>query len=78
MVWENVNLPTYKNAHNASAPGNFHDWSTQNTVFSDMAAVGSRSWNLTGDGEPMRVGGEAVSAALFRALLASRAGRGME
>jgi putative ABC transport system permease protein len=68
MVWENVNLPTYKNAHNASAPGNFHDWNTQNTVFSEMAAVGSRSWNLTGDGEPMRVGGEAVSAALFRAL----------
>jgi putative ABC transport system permease protein len=68
MVWENVNLPTYKNAHNASAPGNFHDWNTQNTVFSDMAAVGSRSWNLTGDGEPMRVDGEAVSAALFRVL----------
>ena len=42
MVWENVNLPTYKNAHNASAPGNFHDWNTQNTVFSDMAAVRSR------------------------------------
>jgi putative ABC transport system permease protein len=68
MVWENVNLPTYKNAHNASAPGNFHDWNTQNTVFSEMAAVGSRSWNLTGNGEPMRVDGEAVSAALFRVL----------
>jgi putative ABC transport system permease protein len=68
MVWENVNLPTYKNAHNASAPGNFHDWNTQNTVFSEMAAVGSRSWNLTGNGEPMRVDGEAASAALFRVL----------
>jgi hypothetical protein len=29
MVWEDVNLPTYKNHHNASAPGNFHDWNTQ-------------------------------------------------
>src|SRR5260370_31403988 len=68
MVWENVNLPTYKNRHNASAPGNFHDWDTQNRVFSDMAAVGARSWNLTGSGEPMRVDGEAVSAAFFRVL----------
>jgi len=68
MVWEDVNLPTYKNHHNASAPGNFHDWDTQNRVFSDMAAVGARSWNLTGSGEPMRVDGEAVSAALFRVL----------
>lgn len=25
IVWENVNLLTYKNPHNASAPGNFHD-----------------------------------------------------
>src|SRR5437763_7774092 len=48
MVWENVNLPTYKNQRNASAAGNFHDWDTQNRVFSDMAAVGTRSWNLTG------------------------------
>ena len=63
-----VNLPTYKNQRNASAAGNFHDWDTQNRVFSDMAAVGARSWNLTGSGEPMRVDGEAVSAALFRVL----------
>jgi len=42
MVWKDVNLPTYKNHHNASAPGNFHDWDTQNRVFSDMAAVGAR------------------------------------
>ena len=68
MVWENVNLPTYKNQRNASAPGNFHDWDTQNRVFTDMAAVGARSWNLTGSGEPMRVDGDAVSAALFRVL----------
>jgi len=68
MIWENVNLPAYKNSHNPSAPGNFHDWRTQNTSFTDMAAIGGRSWNLTGSGEPARVDGEAVSAALFPLL----------
>ena len=68
MVWENVNLPAYKNTHNPPAPGNFHDWRTQNTSFTDMAAIGGRSWSLTGSGEPARVDGEAVSAALFPLL----------
>src|ERR1700704_6463646 len=68
MVWENVKLPAYKNSHNAAAPGNFHDWSTQNTSFTDMAAIGGRSWNLTGTGEPARVDGEAVSPSLFSLL----------
>jgi predicted permease len=68
MVWENVNLPAYKNRRNPSAPGNFNDWKTHNTVFSGMAAIGGRSWTLTGRGEPLRVDGEAVSAALFQVL----------
>jgi putative ABC transport system permease protein len=68
MLWENVNLPSYKNSQNAVAAGNFDDWKTQNTVFDAMAAVGGRSWSLTGDSEPMRVDGEAVSSALFHVL----------
>lgn len=67
-VWENVSLPAYKNSHNPSAPGNFDDWKTQNDVFTDMAAVGGRSWSLTGSGEPLRVDGEAVSVSLFHVL----------
>src|SRR5437870_1899553 len=55
MVWENVNLPAYKNSHNPSAPGNFHDWRTRNTSFTDMAAISGRSWSITGSGEPARV-----------------------
>src|SRR5579864_644996 len=68
MLWENVNLPSYKNSQNAVAAGNFDDWKTHNTVFDAMAAVGGRSWSLTGDREPMRVDGEAVSSALFHVL----------
>jgi putative ABC transport system permease protein len=68
MVWENVNLPQYKNAQNAPAPGNFHDWREQNSTFSSMAAARDGAWGLTGSGDPVRVTGEMVSASLFAVL----------
>jgi len=68
MVWENVTLPAYKNSQNPPAPGNFHDWRTLNASFTGMAAISGRSWTLTGNGEPARADGEAVSAALFPLL----------
>ena len=68
MVWENVNLPAYKNDQNTPAPGNFNDWKEQSTAFDAMAAIGFRAWNLTGAGDPIRVSGEAVSANFFPAL----------
>lgn len=37
------------------AGGNYHDWKRDQTVFTDMAALGMRSFSLTGDGEPERV-----------------------
>src|SRR5262245_1299238 len=64
MVWENVNLPQYKNAQNSPAPGNFRDWRDQSVSFSGMAAMRDSAWSLTGSGEPIRVSGELVSAAL--------------
>src|SRR5262249_49236684 len=68
MVWENVNLPQYKNAQNSPAPGNFRDWRDQSVSFSGMAAMRDSAWSLTGSGEPIRVSGEMVSAALFGIL----------
>jgi putative ABC transport system permease protein len=68
MVWEDVDLPAYRNAQNTPAPGNFGDWRDQNTTFVDLAAIRYASWNVTGAGEPIRVEGEAVSAP-FTALL---------
>src|SRR6266571_4742806 len=58
MAWEKVRLPSYQNDRNDPAPGNFVDWQKQNTVFQDMAAIRYRSFNLTGEGEPVRVEGE--------------------
>ncbi|HEV2491399.1 MAG TPA: ABC transporter permease [Candidatus Acidoferrales bacterium] len=68
MVWEDVHLPHYQNSENTPAPGNFADWRKQNTVFSGMAAMGYRSWNLTGAGEPVRIEGDAFSADVFPVL----------
>ena len=68
MVWENVNLPQYKNAQNAPAPGNFRDWRAQNSTMIDLAAMRDGAWSLTGSGDPVRVGGEMVSGSLFRLL----------
>jgi putative ABC transport system permease protein len=67
MVWENVNLPAYKNDQNTPAPGNFNDW-RQSAAFSGMAAIGGRAWNLTGAGDPLRLQGDAVSANFFSVL----------
>ena len=68
MVWERVHLPTYQSDQNDPAPGNFADWRAQSSAFEDMAAIQDKSFNLTGDGEPLRVEGEAVSASLFPLL----------
>ena len=68
MVWEDVNLPAYKNAQNSPAPGNFRDWRDQNASFVDLAAMRDGAWSLTGTGEPIRVTGEMVSASLFGVL----------
>jgi predicted permease len=58
----------------ASAP-DFQDWREQNKVFERMAAITGESFNLTGEGEPERVQGAAVSADLFP-LLGVQASRG--
>ena len=68
MVWENVNLPAYKNAANTPAPGNFRDWRARSRTFVDLAAIRSASWSLTDGGEPIRVEGEMVSASIFDLL----------
>jgi putative ABC transport system permease protein len=68
MIWEKVHLPHYQNDQDTPAPGNFVDWKNRNTVFSGMAAIDYRSWNLTGTGEPVRIVGEGFSADIFSVL----------
>ncbi|HKO60926.1 MAG TPA: ABC transporter permease [Pyrinomonadaceae bacterium] len=53
VVWEAD--PARDVSDDEVAVGNYVDWKTQNSVFEEMAAVGFRSFNITGDGEPEKV-----------------------
>src|SRR5437867_4781758 len=66
MVWENATHLGFPK--NTPAPPNFIDWQRQNTVFTGMAAMSERSFNLTGVGEPERLDGRRVSANVFDLL----------
>ena len=48
-----------------TTPANFFDWKRQNTVFEDVAAFGSWTITLTGDGEPEQLLGTRVSSGYF-------------
>jgi putative ABC transport system permease protein len=48
-----------------TTPANFFDWKKQNTVFEDIAAFGSWTMTLTGDGEPEQLLGTHVSSGYF-------------
>jgi predicted permease len=60
-LWENV--PTHGRWR--VSPANFFDWKKQNTVFEDVAAFGSGSMALTGDGEPEQLAGARVGSGYF-------------
>src|SRR5437762_9216718 len=66
IVWENATHLGFPK--NTPSPADFLDWQRQNTVFTGMAAMAERSFNLTGVGEPERLDGRRVSANLFDLL----------
>ncbi|HEX8557508.1 MAG TPA: ABC transporter permease [Pyrinomonadaceae bacterium] len=66
MVWEDAGKHGYP--RDTPAAANYVDWRDQNQVFEGMAALADQSFNLTGEGEPERLDGKRVSAALFPLL----------
>ena len=66
MVWEDSAF--YGFPENTPSPGNYNSWNTQNRTFDGMAAFRDISPNLTGDGEPERLGGKRVTANFFSVL----------
>jgi len=66
IVWEEASFAGFP--RNTPAPANFVDWKAQNQSFTDMAAIASASFNLTGDGEPERISGQTVTANFFPLL----------
>jgi putative ABC transport system permease protein len=73
MLWEDFTSMGFP--ENTPAPANFVDWKKQNHVFSGMAAMASRTYNLTGDGDPEKVEGYAAEWSTFP-LLGVRAALG--
>ena len=75
MLWENATHLGFPK--NTPSPANFLDWRGQNTVFTGMAAMAPKNFNLTGVGEPERLDGRRVSVTLFDLLgVQPRLGRG--
>jgi putative ABC transport system permease protein len=69
MVWHTPPQKSFPGvARFVVSPANYLDWRSQNDVFDQMAAIGFRSFNLTGIGQPESVTGVAVSANFFSAL----------
>lgn len=66
MVWEDATFIGFP--RNTPSPANYGDWKAQNEVFEDMAALDTRSFDLTGDGEPEKVSAYGVTAAFFPLL----------
>jgi putative ABC transport system permease protein len=55
-------------AYHEASPGNFLEWRERNHVFESMAALQFWTANLTGDDNPVRLYGYAVSPSLFPML----------
>ena len=66
MVWEDESAAGAP--RETPAVGNYADWKAQNQVFADMAALDQRIFNLTGDGEPVRILAVGVTANFFPLL----------
>ncbi len=76
MIWHTPPQTSFPGvARFIVSPANYLDWSRQNHVFDQMAAIGFRRFNLTGMGEPESVTAAAVSADFF-SLLGVRPGEG--
>ncbi len=66
MVWEDASFIGFPK--NTPAPANYLDWKTRNEVFEQMAAVRTRDFNLTGDGEPEKVDAYGATPNFFSVL----------
>jgi predicted permease len=66
MVWENS--PAAGFPRNTPAPGNYADWVTTIRSFEGIAAISEADFNLTGEGDPEKIGGAFATANLFSVL----------
>jgi putative ABC transport system permease protein len=65
-VWDN--LPATGFAHDEASAPDFLDWRSQSHSFAHLAAIGYRTFNLTGRGRPQQIIGAAVTSDFFDVL----------
>jgi predicted permease len=65
-VWEDGTFLGFPRS--TPAPGNYSDWKTKIPAFKDVAAVDTYDANVTGDGDPEKIGAGAVTWNLFSVL----------
>jgi len=67
MVWEDASHFGFP--HNTPAPANWVDWKKENKVFTDIAAMRGRSFNITADGSsPEQAIGAGVTASFWKIM----------
>jgi predicted permease len=66
MVWGDASSIGFP--RNDMSPADYYDVKTRNQAFDGVAAIGSRAFNLTGQGEPEKIYAQAVSQDLFPLL----------
>ncbi len=77
LIWESATHLGFPK--NTPSPANFLDWQRQSTVFTGMAAMAPKNFNLTGSSEPERLDGRRISANLFDVLgVQPQLGRGFQ
>src|SRR5688572_17371029 len=62
-IWEDLSVRGFPRSD--VAIGTYNDWRSQQSVFTDVAAVEWRALNLTGEGDPERVSGYSVTSNFF-------------
>src|SRR5580704_12368474 len=65
VLWE---IDTKKGWENSASAPDFNDWRAQNTVFENLSAWTTTTFNLTGKDRPERILGARVSANFFETL----------
>jgi putative ABC transport system permease protein len=66
MIWEDAAYAGFP--RNTPSAADYADVKSQNDVFTDVAAMDQRTFNLTGDGEPQKIEARGVTANFFPVL----------